>query len=125
MPEMKVLLLGGTGLLGSHLAKRLPESFPTCVAARLEIDAIDEGSVRGVIDEVEPAVIVNAIGLKAGAHAALNGVNAAFPRRLASIAERAGARVVHVSTDAVFSGAQGNYRESDEPEKTEIGRAHV
>ena len=123
---MKVLLLGGTGLLGSHLAKRLPESFPTCVAVRPEIDAIDEGSVRGVIDEVKPAVIVNAIGLKVGVQAALNGVNAVFPRRLASIAERAGARVVHVSTDAVFSGAQGNHRESDEPDPVdEYGRTKL
>jgi dTDP-4-dehydrorhamnose reductase len=74
---------------------------------------------RALVDAVEPNWIVNAIGLTkpriaAGGEAAALEVNGRFPYALARVAEEAGARVIQIATDGVFSGARGGYRE-DEP----------
>lgn len=123
---MNALLLGATGHLGSHLAVRLPQSMPTRIAPRVDIS--DDKAIGRLIDEAEADVVVNAIGANAGAGAeAMRAVNTDFPHRLAAAAAatRKG-RVVHVSSDGVFSGRRGSYREDDAPDPVdEYGRSKL
>jgi len=109
---MKVLLLGATGHLGGHLADRLSNTFSIAIAGR--VDVTNERNIARIVDDASPTVVVNAIGAPPTAElATLKTVNAEFPRRLAAIAAARGTRVVHLSSDAVFSGRRGNYAEED------------
>lgn len=140
--RLRVLVLGASGLLGSHLVERLPSSFRTVAIggrsgrsgmdARVEwlplsFDAADTRSVEQVLDAARADVIVNAVGAKPPIDAqTMEKVNARFPQALAALAEARGSRVVHVSTDGVFSGARGGYRERDVPDPGDAyGRAKL
>ena len=128
----RVLLIGASGLLGGHLADRLPRSFATTAALgraggagsddRVHwlgdgIDAADPATIGRALAAADPAVIVNAVGAGAQVDAdAMTRVNTWFPRELARQADARGARVVHISTDAVFSGQRGAYAEADPPD---------
>jgi dTDP-4-dehydrorhamnose reductase len=133
----RVLLLGASGLLGSHLAVCLPDSFATfaprprgrtrtMTGSRVSwlpfsVEATDDDTVARAIAESAATVVVNAVGVTPGSPLAgdrriQETINGRFPHRLASHAARAGARVVHISTDAVFSGMRGAYREDDTPD---------
>jgi dTDP-4-dehydrorhamnose reductase len=122
----RVLILGATGLLGSHLAARFPSSFQTLLP-ETRLDAMQPGAVRAALDAAHPDVVVNAIGAKGSADAAtLSRVNSEFPLELASVCASIGARVVHISTDAVFSGVRGAYAETDSPDPADdYGRSKL
>ena len=138
----RVLVLGGSGLLGGHLLERLPSSFPTAAVPgrtgrvttgdRIEwlahpIDVDAAATIDAALDRARADVIVNAIGAEPRAASAdLARVNARFPRALATLAARRGARVVQISSDAVFSGARGAYREDDRPDPVDAyGRSKL
>lgn len=75
-------------------------------------------SVVRVVDSVRPDVILNSIGIVKQDPAAENplasiAVNALFPHQLAQVCGQSGARLIHLSTDCVFSGRKGNYAETD------------
>ena len=141
---MTALLLGATGFLGRYLAERLSRTLATsaprprsgdapCLGGVKWLDArfeaSDETTIDRVLDEARPDVIVNAIGIMpsaAGDTQLLDRVNGEFPHRLASCAGARGARVVHISTDGVFSGARGTYVETDTPDATDAyGRSKL
>lgn len=82
------------------------------------VSAEDVDSVARAIDTVRPTVVVNCIGVVKQIEAAKDplgsiSVNALFPHRLAQLCRAAGSRMIHISTDCVFSGRKGNYKESD------------
>src|SRR5262249_41426173 len=53
-------------------------------------------------------------------------INSLFPHQLRDLCEDLGARLIHFSTDCVFSGHTGNYRESDVPDATDVyGRSKL
>jgi dTDP-4-dehydrorhamnose reductase len=114
----RVLVLGASGLLGSHLAERLPASFETiAIRGRTDFDAANPSSVEPLLDEARADVIVNATGAGPSADPeALAAVNERFPRALAAMADARGIRVVQISSDGVFSGQRGNYAEGDRPD---------
>ena len=122
---MRVLLLGASGHLGSHLADRLADGFSVAVAPRVDVE--DVRALEGLLDDGAPEVIVNAIGAApTAAHRVLDAVNAEFPRRLAALAVARRARVVHISTDGVFSGRRGEYAERDAPDPADAyGRSKL
>lgn len=67
---------------------------------------------------VRPDVVINCVGLikqlaDADDPLAVIPLNALLPHRLARLCEVAGARLIHVSTDCVFSGSRGMYTEDD------------
>lgn len=83
-----------------------------------EVDARDEGRLLEVVADFRPEAVVNAVGIvkqRESAKAAIPSLetNALLPHRLAVMCRAADARLVHMSTDCVFSGRRGNYTEAD------------
>jgi dTDP-4-dehydrorhamnose reductase len=104
------LLFGASGQVGSALAARIGE-FADCEApSRSEADFGDPESLRRLVHGVNPRVIINAAAFTAVDRAEsepdlARRVNALAPGVLAEAAARAGARLIHYSTDYVFDGA--------------------
>jgi dTDP-4-dehydrorhamnose reductase len=95
------------------------------------LDATDPNSAYELVDDVEPDLVVNAVGIvkqRADAKAAIPSiaVNSLWPHVLADACVRRNARMVHVSTDCVFSGSRGGYLESDVPDAFDLyGRSKL
>jgi dTDP-4-dehydrorhamnose reductase len=137
MSQVKILVLGATGMLGNAMVRYLsrspryevygsvrgtsaPRIFDAKIAERVVpgVDVEQQDSLVHAFTVVKPDIVVNCIGLikqLAAADDPLRAIpiNSILPHRLAALCELAGARLVHVSTDCVFSGAKGNYLESD------------
>ncbi len=146
----RVLVLGATGMLGHAVVAELKgsrfevhatvrDSRSAAVpatsaalhsfAARAGDDGLDE-----LVEEVRPAAIVNCIGLVKQLPIASDpieaiSINALLPHRIARAADLAGARLIHVSTDCVFSGRlpiPERYRESDPADAEDLyGRSKL
>jgi dTDP-4-dehydrorhamnose reductase len=134
---VRVLILGVSGMLGNAMLRVMSESgaldvfgtarsgavkkyFQPEIASRIltGIDVENSDALAGVIAQVRPDVVVNCIGLvrqRAEAQDPLQAlpINALLPHRLARLCSLAGARLIHFSTDCVFSGRKGGYREED------------
>lgn len=133
---MTLLILGGAGMLGHRLLRDLSQHYPTWAAVRGPTDAlaalpgVDPARLLGGVDALRfesvvravaaarPEVVINCVGLikqRADARDPLLAidVNARFPHQLAALCAAAGARLIHISTDCVFDGQRGLYRESD------------
>jgi dTDP-4-dehydrorhamnose reductase len=144
---MKILVLGGDGMLGHELYRELRERHETRVTLRqpfsqypnefLESQVFADVEVRGsarieeVIAQFRPAGVVNCIGIvkqrpeSEEAIASIE-VNALLPHRLAIACRAAGVRLVQLSTDCVFSGDKGGYREEDRPDPGDVyGRSKL
>lgn len=140
---MKVLIIGGSGMLGHKLVEKWRRSFEVWTTIRKDREEyqkfgiIDDGkliehvdvenyeSVSQTINRISPAVIVNAAGIIKQLPTSKNviktlTVNAVFPHQLAEISEKIGARLITVSTDCVFSGKKGDYVESDIPDAEDL-----
>lgn len=133
---MRILVLGAYGMLGHRLLFRLGEQHDvhgTCrtirddplassyVAKARLIDGVradDLASIEDAIRKVRPAVVINCIGIVKQLESSRDPlsaiyVNALFPHRLALICRSAKSRLLHFSTDCVFSGRKGMYRPED------------
>ncbi len=137
---MRVLILGGAGMLGHKLAQKFCSRFDTWVTLRsartnddllaaertlMGVDASDLDSVSRAISTVRPQVVVNSIGIikqLREAHEPVISltVNSLFPHRLANLCRAAGTRIIHISTDCVFSGSKGSYTETDLSDATDL-----
>jgi len=134
---MRVLVLGASGMLGNAVIDVFSQDssyevwgtlrsasalryFAVEQRARLlvGVDVLDQDALVRALDMVRPNVVINCVGLikqLADAQDPLSTlpVNAMFPHRLARLCGLADIRVIHVSTDCVFSGRTGAYTESD------------
>jgi dTDP-4-dehydrorhamnose reductase len=83
------------------------------------------------VERVQPDLVINAVGIvkqRPDAKAAIPSieVNSLWPHVLADACDRCGSRMVHVSTDCVFSGSRGGYTESDVPDAFDMyGRSKL
>lgn len=82
------------------------------------VDALNLKTVIKLIDDLKPGIIINCIGIikqlkQSKNHVLSIELNSLFPHKLASYIEGSGARLLHISTDCVFSGKRGNYIETD------------
>ena len=107
-----------TGALG-HFAPALRQQI-TC-----GVDVENNDSLIGLMTTHRPEVVINCVGLVKQLAAADDPlaalpINAMLPHRLAHLCGLAGARLVHVSTDCVFSGRRGAYREEDEADALDL-----
>lgn len=134
---MRILIVGATGMLGSALHSVLGQDthhevwgtirndaakrhFPSASHERLlpSVDVLDHDALVGALRRVRPDLVINAVGVikqlaSADDPLVVLPINALFPHRLAALCDLVGARMIHVSTDCVFSGRDGNYAESD------------
>lgn len=141
---MKVLVLGATGMLGNAMMRVLSqnpdldvsgtarsrsvcEHFPAEITKKIVvgIDVEQHDTLTKIFAELRPNVVVNCIGLVkqlADANDPLLAlpINAMLPHRLARLCTLGGARLIHVSTDCVFKGTKGNYRESDNSDADDL-----
>jgi len=96
-----------------------------------DVRAEDFDSVVQAVAASRPQVVLNCIGIIKQLPAAHDplvsiGINALFPHRLARLCRAVGARLIHLSTDCVFSGRRGNYSEDDPPDAEDLyGRSKL
>ena len=133
---MRILILGGDGMLGHQLFKSLRSRHEVRVTLRRGLaaytefelfnpqNAYPEIDVRSMDRLIEvfahwrPEAVVNAVGIVKQRPTAKDFIpsietNALFPHKLAELCKALGARMIHVSTDCVFSGRKGHYQEED------------
>lgn len=135
---MRILILGATGMLGHKLCQLLPrDGFDVVGTVRradnptarwpdifgrcrivTDVDVLDERRLDAVVREVDPAVIVNCVGIVKQLREAHDvylsvGLNSFLPHRLAKLCTEQQRRLIHISTDCVFDGTRGGYRETD------------
>ncbi|WP_437050405.1 sugar nucleotide-binding protein [Streptomyces sp. enrichment culture] len=115
-------MIGGSGFLGAELVRQARSAGHATAAtyatapgdasraAWYALDLRDARRLDDVMAEVRPQLVVNASSGKADW-----AVTAEGPARIARAAARYGSRLVHVSSDAVFSGARTHYDESSPP----------
>lgn len=147
----RVLVLGASGMLGNAVlrwfaqdpayevigsvrgaasAQRLQALAPAATL-RVGVDVENLDALTRLFAETRPQVVINCVGVikqLAEADDPLTAIplNALLPHRLARLAQVAGARLVHVSTDCVFDGRRGGYKESDAPDATDLyGRSKL
>lgn len=134
---MKVLVLGASGMIGSTVLRVLSEKselevfgsirdsavkrfFNPAVSERLIVagDAENQDDLVDLLGQIRPDVVINCIGItkhKPASEDALKSIpiNALLPHRLAALCKMLSARLIHVSSDCVFSGDKGDYVEDD------------
>ena len=120
-------------VFGSARSGAVARAFEPELAERIlpGIDVENVDSVAGFLRDTRPEVVVNCVGVVkqlASAHDPLVAIpiNAILPHRLARLCYLAGARLIHVSTDCVFTGSKGNYVETDTPDAEDLyGRSKL
>ncbi|GLZ85871.1 NAD(P)-dependent oxidoreductase [Metapseudomonas resinovorans] len=134
---MNILILGVTGMLGRAVFKRFSAVPSYRVWGTLRsaeslryfssqardcllpnIDVLDQDSLVTAFERARPDVVINCVGLikqLADSKDPLSAlpINAMLPHRLAKLCALARARLIHISTDCVFSGRTGMYTETD------------
>lgn len=117
------------GTLRSESAKAHFQDIATHLIAG--VDLIESDGLVKVLSATRPEVVINCAGLTKHLQAgnipeAAISMNALFPHRLANLCRLGQARLIHVSTDCVFSGTKGNYAEDSDPDATDLyGRTKV
>src|SRR6476659_8577315 len=133
---MRVLITGGTGMIGHKLYQRLSESLDAFVTIRgtfddvrrfgifdrnsviENIDLSRDDDILKAIDSVRPDVVFNAAGVIKQIPSSKDVVitlslSSILPHKLSTLGREHGFRTIVVSTDCVFTGTKGNYSESD------------
>jgi dTDP-4-dehydrorhamnose reductase len=141
-----IVILGGTGMLGHKLFQQLRQQWSRTICAvhprkadpllsriplfqnEAVIDGLDVSDfdrLAGLLREIQPDFVVNCVGLikqREGASSPVPTItlNALLPHQLAELAAVWGGRVIHFSTDCVFSGMRGNYQETDPSDASDL-----
>ena len=117
---MRLLIFGQTGQVARELARALPAGWQADFLGRGRADLSDPDTCAAVIAASDAEAVINAAAYTAVDRAEeeeplANLVNGAAPAAMAVAATARGLPFVHVSTDYVFEGAHGDYREDDPP----------
>lgn len=141
---MRVLVLGAAGMIGSAMLRVLAERTDWHVVGSLRsedgrrffapelaskivsgVDVTRDDVLVRALSRVKPDVVVNCIGMTKHHREADDPLiaiplNALLPHRIADLCTLAGCRLIHVSTDCVFSGQKGNYSEDDSADARDV-----
>jgi dTDP-4-dehydrorhamnose reductase len=141
---MKVLVFGASGMIGSAMVRVLSKKkdwqvfgtlrsgsfkrfFSPAIANNLiaGVDINNYETLVRIYSQIRPNVVINCIGLTKHHKEVDNPVlaipiNSLLPHRMAELCAIASARLVHVSTDCVFSGAKGDYKELDSADAQDL-----
>ena len=119
---IKTLIIGSSGMLGSDLCKTFPDAVKL---THHDLDITDREQVIESILKIKPDVVINAAaytnvdGCEDNKELAFQ-VNGYGPGYIAEACARAGAKLVHFSTDYVFDGSKKEYVESDIPDPINV-----
>lgn len=142
---MKVCILGANGMLGNALMYSMASQqdlqligtvrggsakkyFPPSIAKTI-ISGIDAENILSVVlllQKEKPNIVINSIGIVKQIDNGTDpiraiGFNAILPHQLSKICQSIGARLIHISTDCVFSGNKGSaYLEADNPDPVDL-----
>ena len=141
---MRILILGVTGMLGHTLFKILNQSTVHEIQGTYRsinsniplwyknnknltagVNVLDIDLIKNLMNNYKPNVVINCVGLIKQLDAIDDPlvaipINSLFPHQLYNICEDLNARLIHISTDCVFSGRVGGYRESDNPDPSDL-----
>lgn len=141
---MRALVIGASGMLGNTMVRVLAEGkgwevhgtlrsssakhyFSPSIAANLHdgIDVENPDSLAEIFARIHPQLVVNCVGNVKQSETAEHPlcaipVNALLPHRLANLCALSDARFVHISTDCVFAGTRGGYKEDDLPDAQDL-----
>lgn len=140
---MRVLVLGGTGMLGHKVVQVFGKRFDTFCTIRNafsaverfgifdrqhvieNVDARDMQSIRTAVVTTKPDVVINCVGIIKQLPTSQDvvqtlTVNSILPHLISEITADVGCRFITLSTDCVFSGARGQYAESDVADSTDL-----
>jgi len=134
---MKILILGSSGMIGSTMLQVLNKKkewdvkgtvrqesakilFPHNLAKQLIVnpDLNLTNSLADLLENAQPNLVINCAGItkhqaSGNDPEALIPINSLLPHRLLRLCNERGSRLIHISTDCVFSGAKGAYTETD------------
>ncbi len=146
----RLLILGASGMLGSALlryfvdqgdmevsgtartfdsVRNLSERARDCVKLNVDVEKPDH--LLKVFADVRPDIVVNCVGIvkqlaEVEPPSTVISLNSLLPHRLAKLCTVANARLIHFSTDCVFSGVRGMYKESDSADAADLyGRSKL
>lgn len=131
---MKIMILGGSGMLGHRLWMELSKTQDVWVTTRAsksaipDLPGVDRSRIRPNVDvldfdnvirafaSIQPDLAINCVGLVKQHPLSMDPLsvielNARLPHRISLICRSARIRMIHISTDCVFSGKKGSYTE--------------
>lgn len=113
---MKILLFGGSGMLGRELLKHNAEII---APAKNEVNIIDGAEIRTSIEQHKPDIIINAAAETDNRAIEKNPSDSIYTNIIGSshvaiACRELGIRYVYLSTDYIYKGDKGNYKETDE-----------
>lgn len=140
---MKILVLGASGMIGHTMFRVLATAYrrvwgtirnpadrtyfsDSFSEQLLLVDDLARPDVlTQLFEQIKPEVVINCVGLTKHRRESNNSqlsiaINSLLPHRLSDCCAAADARLIHVSTDCVFSGLKGNYSERDVPDALDI-----
>jgi dTDP-4-dehydrorhamnose reductase len=136
---MKVLILGADGMIGHKIAHSLDENFELILTSRKVISSQSIGIKNGrivqhnlithpldsLLNNILPDIIINCAGIttRRGVEDEIrhtNLLNSELPHLLDSWVKLNSKKLIHFSTDCVFSGSRGNYKDNDIPDAEDL-----
>ncbi|MFY9314138.1 MAG: dTDP-4-dehydrorhamnose reductase [Burkholderiales bacterium] len=123
---MKILVIGGSGQVGSELVRQAPPAHATFAPPSSALDLADAPAVAAQLAETGAQVVVNCaayhrvVDCETHAEEAFR-INCVAIRDLARACRARGAKLVSLSSDYVFDGARAEpYREDDCPRPIQV-----
>lgn len=138
---MNILIFGASGMLGHTLFRSLSMNKDNTVygtarntkgmegflSPRIisDLDITNLSAIDIVFKKLKPEIVINCVGIikqlpTSEAPLSAIPINALFPHQLAALSVQYDAKLIHFSTDCVFSGAIGNYSELDKPDPNDL-----
>ena len=131
---MKIVVFGSTGMLGRYLCKYLKHnnfhtlSVVALSKSELDISIASEEDVINVFNKYNVSkndIVINSAGIinvmmDSVGEEITKIVNTNFPQMLSKVCKKINLKMIHISTDCVFSGKKGNYDENDKHDYSEI-----
>ena len=121
--EKPILIFGANGNLGTQLVSNLESKYIGAVVplTRKDCEVMDIENVEKKIIDIKPSVVINAVAYNNVDACEKNieeqrkaiKLNVSFVECLASICQRVNAKLIHFSTNYVFSGNENEYIEKD------------